>query len=76
MKNFTFNKQFMVLMFLLLNCFASYAANEDLITNQITRKLTKAGTLHYAIGSSWKDLVTNLKIIGEINGTDLRTAVV
>ena len=69
---FTFNKQFMVLMFLLLNCFASYAANEDLITNQITRKLTKAGTLHYAIGSSWKDLVTNLKIIGEINGTDLR----
>ena len=59
-------------MFLLLNCFASYAANEDLITNQITRKLTKAGTLHYAIGSSWKDLVTNLKIIGEINGTDLR----
>lgn len=68
----TFNKQFMVLMFLLLNCFASYAANEDLITKQITLKLTEAGTLPNKIGSSKKDLVTNLKIIGEINGTDLR----
>lgn len=69
---FTFNKQFMVLMFLLLNCFASYAANGDLITKQITLKLTEAGTLPSKIGSSKKDLVTNLKIIGEINGTDLR----
>lgn len=69
---FTFNKQFMVLMFLLLNCFASYAANEDLITKQITLKLTEAGTLPKKIASSRKDLVTNLKIIGEINGTDLR----
>ena len=68
---FTFNKQFMVLMFLLLNCFASYAANEDLITNQITIKLTEAGTLPDKIASSKKNLVTNLKIIGEINGTDL-----
>ena len=69
---FTFNKQFMVLMFLLLNCFASYAANEDLITKQITLKLTEAGTLPNKIASSKKNLVTNLKIIGEINGTDLR----
>ena len=68
----TFNKQFMVLMFLLLNCFASYAANEDLITKQITLKLTEAGTLPNKIASSKKNLVTNLKIIGEINGTDLR----
>ena len=72
MKNFTFNKQFMVLMFLLLNCFASYAANENLITKQITLKLTEAGTLPNKIASSKKNLVTNLKIIGEINGTDLR----
>ena len=69
---FTFNKQFMVLMFLLLNCFASYAANEYLLTKQITLKLTEAGTLPNKIGSSKKNLVTNLKIIGEINGTDLR----
>ena len=72
MKRITFNKQFMVLMFLLLNCFASYAADEDLITKQITLKLTEAGTLPNKIGSSKKDLITNLKIIGEINGTDLR----
>ena len=69
---FTFNKQFMVLMFLLLNCFASYAADEDLITRQITLKLTEAGTLPSKIVSSKKNLVTNLKIIGDINGTDLR----
>ena len=68
---FTFNKQFMVLMFLLLNCFAGYAANEDLITRQITIKLTEAGTLPDKIGSSKKNLVTSLKIIGEINGTDM-----
>lgn len=69
---FPFNKQFMVLMFLLLNCFACYDANEDLITKQITLKLTEAGTLPNKIASSEKNLVTNLKIIGEINGTDLR----
>ena len=72
MKKFTFNKQFMVLMFLLLNSFASYAADEDLITKQITLNLTKAGTLPNKIGSSKKILITNLKLIGEINGTDLR----
>lgn len=62
----------MVLMFLLLNCFVSYAADEDLITQQITINLTEAGTLPNNIGSSKKNLITNLKIIGEINGTDLR----
>ena len=72
MKRITFNKQFMVLMFLLLNCFASYAADEDLITKQITINLTEAGTLPNKIGSSKKNLITNLKIIGEVNGIDLR----
>lgn len=62
----------MVLMFLLLNCFASYAADEDLITKQITINLTEAGTLPDKIASNEKNLVTNLKITGEINGTDLR----
>ena len=47
------------------------AANEDLITKQITIKLEEAGTLPHKIGSSKKYLITNLKIIGEINGTDL-----
>ena len=52
----------MVLKFLLLKCFAK----------QITLKLTKAGTLPNKIGIGKKNLVTSLKIIGEINGTDLR----
>ena len=62
----------MVLMFLLLNCVVSYAADENLITKQITLNLTEAGTLPNKIANSKKDLITNLKIIGEINGTDLR----
>ncbi len=62
----------MVLMFLLLNCFASYAADENLITKQITIKLTEPGTLPDKIASSKKNLITNLKITGEINGTDFR----
>ena len=39
----TFNKQFMVLKFLLLKCFAK----------QITLKLTEAGTLPNKIGIVW-----------------------
>ena len=49
----------------------SDAAN-NLITQQITIKLDKAGTLPNKIGSTRKYQLTNLKIIGEINGTDLR----
>ena len=70
MKRFTFNKQFMVLMFLLLNCFASYAADKYLFFKQITINLTEAGTLPNKIEISRK--FSNLKITGEINGTDLR----
>ena len=64
---FTFNKQFMVLKFLLLKCFASYAANEYLITKQITLKVTEAGTLPNKIGIGEKDLVTNLKISSSLH---------
>ena len=49
-----------------------YAADNDLITEQITIQLDKAGTLPARIASSKKYKITNLKIIGEINGTDLR----
>ena len=57
---------------MLLGCLSLYAADNDLITKQITIKLEKAGTLPDRIGSSKKYKITNLKIIGEINGTDLR----
>lgn len=59
-------------MFLLLGCLSLYAADNDLITRQITITLEKAGTLPDRIASSKKNKITNLKIIGEINGTDLR----
>ena len=59
-------------MFMLLGCLSLYAADNDLITKQITIKLEKAGTLPDRIGSSKKYKITNLKIIGEINGTDLK----
>ena len=62
---------FLTLMFMLLGCLSLYAADDDLITKQITIELEKAGTLPDRIGSSRKDKITNLKIIGEINGTDL-----
>ena len=57
---------------MLLGCLSLYAADNDLITRQITINLEKAGTLPARIASSKKYKITNLKIIGEINGTDLR----
>ena len=63
---------FLTLIFMLLGCLSLYAADNDLITKQITIELEKAGTLPDRIPSRKKYKVTNLKIIGEINGTDLR----
>ena len=57
---------------MLLGCLSLYAADDDLITKQITIQLEKAGTLPDRIGSSKKNQITNLKIIGKINGTDLK----
>lgn len=72
MNMITFKKQFVLLMILLFCGVVSYAADNDLITQQITIKLDKAGTLPDKIGSSKKYKITNLKIIGEINGSDWR----
>ena len=72
MKQIIKRGSFLTLMFLLLGCLSLYAADNDLITKQITIKLEKAGTLPDRIGSSKKYKITNLKIIGEINGTDLK----
>ena len=72
MRTFTFKGLFLTAVFMLLGCLSIQAADDDLITKQITVKLDKAGTLPNKIGSSKKYLITNLKIIGEINGTDLR----
>ena len=70
MGNFTFKRQLLFVMFMLLGCLSIQAADDDLITKQITIKLDEAGTLPNKIGSTKKYQITNLKIIGEINGTD------
>ena len=72
MKQIIKRGSFLTLMFMLLGCLSLYAADNDLTTKQITIKLEKAGTLPDRIPSRKKYKVTNLKIIGEINGTDLR----
>ena len=71
MKQIIKRGSFFTLMFMLLGCLSLYAADNDLITKQITINLEKAGTLPDRIASSEKYKITNLKIIGEINGTDL-----
>ena len=70
MRNFTFKGLFLTAVFTLLGCLSIQAANDDLITKQITINLDKAGTLPNKIASSEMYKITNLKIIGEINGTD------
>ena len=66
----TLKTLFLTTVFMLFGCLAIQAADEGLITKQITIKLDKAGTLHHRISSSKKYLITNLKIVGEVNGTD------
>ena len=70
MRNFTFKGLLLTAVFMLLGCLSIQAANDDLITKQITIKLEEAGTLPNKIASSEMYKITNLKIIGEINGTD------
>jgi hypothetical protein len=70
MRTFTFKGLFLTAIFMLLSCLTIQAADDDLITKQITIELEKAGTLPDRIGSSRRYKITNLKIIGKINGTD------
>ena len=72
MRAFTFKGLFLTVVFMLLGCLTIQAADDDLITRQITVKLDKAGTLPNMIASSEMYKITNLKIVGKINGTDLR----
>ena len=70
MRTFTFKGLFLTAIFMLLSCLTIQAADDNLITKQITIKLEEAGTLPDRIGSNRKYQITNLKLIGEINGTD------
>lgn len=71
MRNFTFKGLFLEVVFIVLGSLSIQAADGDLITKQITIKLEEAGTLPSKIGDTKKYKITNLKIMGEINGTDL-----
>ena len=59
-----------VVLFLVVGITAQAA--DDLITQQITITLEEAGTLPDKIDSTEVYKITNLKIIGAINGTDLK----
>lgn len=72
MRTFTFKSLSLTVLFVLLGSLAIQAADDGLITKQITLKLDEAGTLPNRIAVSRKNLITNLKIVGKINGTDLK----
>ena len=71
MKKFTFKRQLLFVMLMLLGCLAIQAADDGLITNQVVINLDEPGTLPQKISASDKYLITNLKVKGDINGTDL-----
>ena len=72
MRTFTFKGLFLTVLFMLLGSTAILAADDGLITTQVTLELDEAGTLPDKISESQKNLITNLKIVGKINGTDLK----
>lgn len=69
MKHFNFFRLFLVLWMLLCNVFV-FA--DDLITEQVVVNVEEPGTLPDKISDADKDRITDLKIIGELNGTDVR----
>lgn len=72
MKIFTCRRQLMFVVCLLLGCLSIQAADDGLITEQVTLNGVVAGSLPTIITDDNKNLITNLKINGEINGTDLK----
>ena len=72
MRTFTFKGLFLTVLFMLLGSTAILAADDGLNTTQVTIKLDEAGTLPDKISANEKNLITNLKIVGKINGTDLK----
>lgn len=71
MKKFTFKRQLLFVMLMLLGCLSIQAADDGLITNQVVINLEEPGTLPQKISASDKYRITNLKVKGDINGTDL-----
>ena len=72
MKTFTQKVRLLVTVFLLLGYLSTNATDNDLTTKQITVTLLQAGTLPDQISDAEKYQITDLKVVGDINGTDLR----
>lgn len=72
MKKFTFKRQLLFVMLMLLGCLSIQAADDGLITNQVVINLDEPGTLPQKISASDKYQITNLKVKGDINGTDIK----
>lgn len=72
MEKSTFKRRLMFVVCMLMCGLSIQAADDGLITDQVIIDKLVAGTLPQRISSDEKNLITNLKINGEINGTDLR----
>ena len=71
MEKSTFKRRLMFVVCMLMCGLSIQAADDGLITDQVIIDKLVAGTLPQRISSDEKYLITNLKINGEINGTDL-----
>lgn len=71
MEKSTFKRRLMFVVCMLMCGLSIQAADDGLITDQVTIDKLVAGTLPQRISSDEKYLITNLKINGQINGTDL-----
>ena len=72
MKAFNISKSLFFVVFFVCSNLNVHSGNESLINDQITIKLDTAGTLPDKIDTNIIYKITNLKIIGKINGTDVR----
>lgn len=72
MEKSTFKRRLMFVVCVLMCGLSIQAADDGLITDQVIIDNLVAGTLPQRISSDEKYLITNLKINGQINGTDLR----
>ena len=72
MEKSTFKRRLMFVVCMLMCGLSIQAADDGLITDQVIIDNIVAGTLSQRISSDEKNLITNLKINGQINGTDLR----
>ena len=66
-------KHFLLLAFMLLSSvMPTFAADDNLITEQVTIDVKKAGTLSSLVGNDKQNRITNLKVTGKLNISDIK----